>query len=127
MGGDAEAASTGEREPRFRPYVDALVAEGTSPDEALRRSQRVNVLRRGNLDRERIYWNAVFKLGGGPTGPLRLLQEATRKVKPGRSLDAGMGSGRNAIFLAENGWDSFGFDMSEEGVPRRRPKRRPMD
>jgi SAM-dependent methyltransferase len=63
-----------------------------------------------------VYWNAVFKLGGGPSSPLRLLQEAIGKVKPGRSLDAAMGSGRNTIFLAENGWDSHGYDMSEDGV-----------
>jgi len=106
----------GSASPGVRAFVDAWVAEGVLADEALRRAQRVEVLRRASVDRERVYWNAAFKLGGGPQSPLRLLQEAIRKVKPGRSLDAGMGSGRNTIFLAENGWDSHGYDMSEEGV-----------
>lgn len=40
--------------------------------------------------------------------------------KPGRALDVGMGQGRNAIFLARQGWDVTGFDSAEEGVRRAR-------
>jgi len=97
-------------------FIDAWVAEGVSREEATRRVARINVLRLESLDRERVYWNAAFKLGGGPSAPLRLLQEAIRKVKPGRALDAGMGRGRNTIFLAENGWDAYGYDMAEDAI-----------
>lgn len=48
--------------------------------------------------------------------PNRLLVEAVRNRKPGRALDVGMGQGRNAIFLAKNGWAVTGFDSSDEGV-----------
>ncbi len=97
-------------------YVEHLQASGVSPEEAKRRCDRMNVLRRGSLDTERVYWNGAFKFGAGPSTPLRLLQEALVKVKPGRALDAGMGRGRNAIYLASIGWDVTGYDMSPEAL-----------
>jgi len=48
--------------------------------------------------------------------PNRLLVEAVRNRKPGRALDAGMGQGRNALFLAKNGWEVTGFDSADEGI-----------
>lgn len=53
--------------------------------------------------------------------PKAFLVEMTRTRKPGRALDAGMGQGRNSIFLAQHfltqqGWDVTGFDAADEGV-----------
>ena len=48
--------------------------------------------------------------------PKAFLVEMTRTRKPGRALDAGMGQGRNSIFLAQQGWDVTGFDAADEGV-----------
>jgi len=48
--------------------------------------------------------------------PNRLLVEAVRNRKPGRALDVGMGQGRNALFLAKNGWEVTGFDAADEGI-----------
>jgi SAM-dependent methyltransferase len=106
----------GQSVPGRTRYVAALTAHGVPEAEAARRFERVNVLRRESVDREKIYWNASFKSGGGPSSPLRLLQEALYKVKPGRALDAGMGRGRNAIFLAATGWDATGYDMSPDAL-----------
>ncbi|HSW48688.1 MAG TPA: methyltransferase domain-containing protein, partial [Bryobacteraceae bacterium] len=50
------------------------------------------------------------------TDPNALLVEAVRDRKPGRALDVHMGQGRNAVYLASQGWDVTGFDFSEEGV-----------
>jgi SAM-dependent methyltransferase len=36
--------------------------------------------------------------------------------RPGAALDYAMGSGRNALYLAELGWDVHGFDQSEVAV-----------
>ena len=36
--------------------------------------------------------------------------------KPGTALDVGMGQGRNAIWLAQQGWDVTGFDPAEKAV-----------
>ena len=67
---------------------------------------------------ERNFWNNKFK---GPNSefnhqPSRLLVEAIRERKPGRALDLGMGEGRNAIYLAQRGWQVTGVDLSDVGV-----------
>jgi 2-polyprenyl-3-methyl-5-hydroxy-6-metoxy-1,4-benzoquinol methylase len=40
----------------------------------------------------------------------------TKGLKPGRSLDVGMGQGRNTIYLAQQKWDSNGFDPADRAV-----------
>jgi 2-polyprenyl-3-methyl-5-hydroxy-6-metoxy-1,4-benzoquinol methylase len=97
-------------------YIKAYTARGVSASEAKRRWDRINVLRRGSPDREKIYWDHSFKLGGGPSDPLRILQESIRKVRPGKALDPGMGRGRNAIWLASMGWDVIGYDISADAL-----------
>jgi SAM-dependent methyltransferase len=37
-------------------------------------------------------------------------------LKPGKALDVSMGQGRNAIWLAQQGWDVTGFDPARDGV-----------
>ena len=48
--------------------------------------------------------------------PSPLLAAATKLHKPGRALDAAMGQGRNSVYLATQGWDVTGYDISEEGM-----------
>lgn len=48
--------------------------------------------------------------------PNAFLVAMTRDRKPGAALDVGMGQGRNAIYLAQNGWDVTGIDSADEGV-----------
>jgi SAM-dependent methyltransferase len=97
-------------------YITALRDRGISPEEAKRRWDRVSAIRRGSPDRERFYWDHTFKLGGGPSDPLRVLQESIRKVPSGKVLDPGMGRGRNAIWLASLGWDVTGYDISADAL-----------
>jgi SAM-dependent methyltransferase len=40
--------------------------------------------------------------------------------KPGRALDVGMGQGRNALWLAAQGWHVTGFDISPVGIDEAR-------
>jgi SAM-dependent methyltransferase len=67
-------------------------------------------------------WQQIFNRiytspsGGFSTKPNALLVSAVDGRKPGRALDVGMGQGRNSIFLASNGWDVTGFDVSDEGL-----------
>jgi len=37
-------------------------------------------------------------------------------LKPGKALDVAMGQGRNTIWLAQQGWDTTGFDAARDGV-----------
>lgn len=52
--------------------------------------------------------------------PNAFLMEMVRDLKPGKALDVGMGEGRNALFLAQQGWDVTGFDISETAVRQAR-------
>src|SRR5690606_15765259 len=37
-------------------------------------------------------------------------------LEPGRALDVGVGQGRNALYLAERGWQVTGFDVSKAAL-----------
>jgi SAM-dependent methyltransferase len=50
------------------------------------------------------------------TEPNALLVEVSRSMPPGRALDIGAGQGRNAAYLASQGWDVTGVDVSGEGL-----------
>jgi SAM-dependent methyltransferase len=97
-------------------FVRDLATAGVDEPEAVRRYNRMEVLRRASPEREQVYWNGAFKSGGGPDAPLQLLQETVRSMKAGRALDAGMGRGRNTIFLATLGWDVTGYDLSPDAL-----------
>lgn len=110
------ALPPGERQPMGERYVQQLVSEGVARDDATRRFARINVIRRESAAREMVYWNAAFKLGGGPDAPLQLLQETVRHLKPGRAIEPGVGRGRNAIWLAGLGWDVTGYDIAKDAL-----------
>ena len=48
--------------------------------------------------------------------PNAFLVKFAKTLKPGRALDVGMGQGRNTIYLAQQGWQVTGFDLSDAGV-----------
>jgi len=48
--------------------------------------------------------------------PNAFLVEVVKDRKPGKALDVAMGQGRNAIWLAQHGWDTTGFDPADEAV-----------
>ncbi len=50
------------------------------------------------------------------TKPNAFLVDMTKGLNPGKALDVGMGQGRNAIYLAQQGWDVTGFDPADKAV-----------
>ena len=50
------------------------------------------------------------------TKPNRLLIDAVKGRRPGKALDIAMGQGRNSVYLASQGWDVTGFDVSVAGL-----------
>jgi SAM-dependent methyltransferase len=52
------------------------------------------------------------RLPDAPTGPNRFLVAETESLAPGRALDLACGNGRNAVWLAERGWQVTGIDFS---------------
>jgi SAM-dependent methyltransferase len=54
--------------------------------------------------------------------PNRFLMDCIANRKPGFALDVGMGNGRNAIALAQKGWQVTGFDIAAAGVQQANDK-----
>lgn len=52
--------------------------------------------------------------------PNRFLVGEVETLAPGRALDLACGEGRNAVWLAERGWDVTGVDYSKVGIDKAR-------
>lgn len=52
--------------------------------------------------------------------PNRVLVAEVEALTPGRALDLACGEGRNAIWLAERGWDVTGVDFSQVAIAKAR-------
>ena len=51
-----------------------------------------------------------------------LLVQTTSALEPGKALCVAMGQGRNALYLARNGWDVTGFDLADRAVAQANKK-----
>jgi SAM-dependent methyltransferase len=64
------------------------------------------------------YWSNYFhgKDQNFKRTPNSLLIKAVKGRRPGKELDVGMGEGRNAIYLAKQGWKVTGIDSAESAL-----------
>ncbi len=71
---------------------------------------------------ERDKWDARYRDGAyeGRTHPTALLADWLPRLKRGRALDVACGAGRNALFLAESGYEVTALDISRVGLDRGR-------
>ena len=112
------AEPMGSVEPMLRQYRDWIVGQGASEDEA---GAAIAGVMRFMKEREEA-WAPLFDriyASDAPrfrTEPNALLVEAVAGRTPGRALDVCTGEGRNAVWLAEQGWEVTGFDVSAEGI-----------
>lgn len=99
-------------------WSNHVASRGADRTEAERQRATVQRLMRTREDGWQIIFNNIYASGGKGfnTRPNATLAEAVQKRKPGRALDAGMGQGRNSVFLALKGWDVTGFDISDGGI-----------
>lgn len=66
-------------------------------------------------------WNEKYHtLGEDATSPSRLLQEVIPTLPAGRALDVAAGTGRNAIFLAQHGYEVNAVDSSSVAIEKGR-------
>jgi SAM-dependent methyltransferase len=96
-------------------YSSDLKAAGVAAGEIARRAQ---LILRDQPALEADYWNRFYlnpesKVNRAPNA---FLVEMTKGRPPGVALDYAMGEGRNSIFLAQLGWQVWGFDPSAAGV-----------
>ncbi len=65
-------------------------------------------------------WNEIFKNKGkyftGLKEGILDFVEILKKNKAKKVLDLGSGSGRHVVYFAKEGFDSFGIDISKEGI-----------
>jgi SAM-dependent methyltransferase len=89
----------------MRRLLLALIAALAAIPVAAARSQAPNV------------WDGIYaKVDPGTFGHNEFLARVVSGRTPGRALDIGTGEGRNALFLASQGWAVTGFDASATGV-----------
>ncbi len=61
-------------------------------------------------------WDERYRGDPGTLQPTPLLVETASKLKPGKALDLACGTGRNAIWLAEHGWEVTAVDGSAVAI-----------
>jgi SAM-dependent methyltransferase len=105
----------------YRRYSNVLEAAGASRESA---ADTIKLIQRVGQRIEAERWNRILTAPKPlfNTGPNAFVIEMTKGLKPGRSLDVGMGQGRNTIFLAQQGWDSVGFDPADRAVASARER-----
>lgn len=67
---------------------------------------------------DRDAWNERYRGSGlvWSAEPNRFLVEQVAGLAPGRALDLAAGEGRNAVWLAEQGWDATAVDFSDVAI-----------
>jgi len=96
-------------------YRGVLAASGLGRAE-IERQLRIIREQGQRLEIER--WNRILTSSAPAfnTKPNAFLVDMTRDRAPGRALDVGMGQGRNALYLAQQGWTVTGFDPADKAV-----------
>jgi len=80
------------------------------------------------LDRVSIFFRASYLLGfkpwdtGVPPPELVSAVEGAGKLEPGKALDLGCGTGTNAIYMAQHGWETTGVDFVPRAIAQARRK-----
>lgn len=71
-------------------------------------------------------WDARYEASDRvwPAGPNRFVEEEVARLTPGTALDLAAGEGRNAIWLAEQGWQVVALDFSRAAVEKGRASAR---
>ena len=103
----------------YAQYRARLVATGASEADADKQLAVIRKMSRTHPEARRIMFNNIYSnpnASGFSMSPNALLVSTVKGCKPGRALDVGMGQGRNAVFLAVEGWNVTGFDVSDAGL-----------
>ena len=91
-------------DPVLRPGATPAEKAAYQQEMADHTRRRWNYLLTDSTMRTRVFNNA----------PNALLVETVRALPPGTALDADMGEGRNALYLAQLGWRVTGVDIAEQ-------------
>jgi 2-polyprenyl-3-methyl-5-hydroxy-6-metoxy-1,4-benzoquinol methylase len=116
---------TNPSEASLKAYGEKLASEGLSQSEI---QQQLETIRRIFTEHPEkgveITYDRIFSkpLTGDPekdgftSTPSVFMMESTKGLEPGKALDVGAGQGRNAVWLAQQGWDVTAIDISGVGL-----------
>jgi 2-polyprenyl-3-methyl-5-hydroxy-6-metoxy-1,4-benzoquinol methylase len=116
---------TNPAEPSLKAYGEKLVKDGLSQEEIKQQLETVRRLFTEHPEKGvEITYDRIFSkpLTGDPekdgftSTPSVFMMESVRGLKPGKALDVGAGQGRNAVWLAQQGWDVTAIDISGVGL-----------
>jgi hypothetical protein len=72
---------------------------------------------KAGTDAELDRWNDIYRKSTGfKRTPNQHLIDSVKGRTPGTALDLMMGQGRNAVYLATQGWKVTGVDLSDQGI-----------
>jgi len=99
----------------FELYRKQLQSEGDPAPEVER---KIRIIDKDGERWEIERWNRVLTSNSPRINwqPNRFLVSMAEGRRPGRALDVGMGQGRNALWLAHQGWETTGYDPAEKAV-----------
>jgi len=99
----------------LKEYADALAADGIGSKEI---GRRLGLIRDNRAGLEVDYWNRVYTSEESHfnRAPNAFLMEVVQDLDTGVALDYSMGEGRNSIYLAQLGWEVWGFDPADAAV-----------
>ena len=71
-------------------------------------------------EQDKLFWDKRYETEAYIFGkePVEFLREHIDILPGGKALDIAMGEGRNAVFLAKNGFDVDGCDISETAIKK---------
>lgn len=61
-------------------------------------------------------WNERYRTSETDDAPTPLLAETADRLRPGKALDLACGTGRNALWLAQNGWTVTAVDGAPAAI-----------
>ena len=114
-------ASAGVSDPAalFAAYGAKLKADGLGETAIKERLAQVAAeAPKHRLDLAAIHFDKIYASSTPPfqVEPSAYLVRAVGGRTPGAALDIAMGQGRNALYLASQGWQVTGYDISEGGI-----------
>jgi 2-polyprenyl-3-methyl-5-hydroxy-6-metoxy-1,4-benzoquinol methylase len=106
-------------------YEEKLTQDGLTQEEIKRQIETIRRLFKEHPEKStEIIYDRIFSkpLTGDPekdgftSTPSIFMMESTKDLKPGTALDVGAGQGRNAVWLAQQGWNVTAIDISGAGL-----------
>lgn len=70
------------------------------------------------MEKDRQRWNLKYEKNDYPMSPSRIVKDYYVHATPGKALDIATGMGRNAIFLAQRGFEVDAIDISNVAIDK---------